>query len=108
MGLALAKDNAVRSKKLTNAARGTSCIQCGSDIEGTVVLCHYQGIGSLRLGKGRGIKPDDFCGADLCQKCHAAFDGYERDNDYERAFEFMVLVLLTIRRRFEQGVIRIA
>jgi hypothetical protein len=95
----------IRLQKLTKAANGASCVRCGRD-DGTVVAAHYQGIGSHRLGKGRGIKPHDYAAADLCGECHQYFDSYESGNDYERAWEFLMLCMETMERRFRDGIIR--
>jgi hypothetical protein len=92
-----------RSRNLLDAANGQPCIKCGAI--GTTVAAHYQGKESSRLGKGFGIKPSDAATAELCQRCHAFFDGYETDNDYMRSQEFLMLVLLTIERRLHDGVL---
>lgn len=93
-----------RNKKMLTAAKDRDCIRCGAK-DGTVVRAHYCGLGQQRLGKGRGIKPHDFASACLCRTCHEQFDGYAQPNDYERAWEFLLLCLLEIERDFEQGVI---
>lgn len=86
-----------RDKRLLDV-RGLPCQRCGVD-DGTVVAAHYQGIGAGRLGKGRGIKPHDFCTAPLCRACHEIMDSYKHGNDYERATEFLLLILESLRKR---------
>jgi len=103
--MSLFKQPPVRLPKFVKAANGQSCVRCGKET-GTTVGAHYQGVGSLRLGKGRGIKPHDFASADLCGECHSYFDGYESANDYERGWEFLMLCMETIARRFRDGVIK--
>lgn len=93
--------------KLTEAARGKSCIRCGVN-DGTVVSCHMPG-GSLRLllGGGAGLKPPDIFCADLCRACHDHSDGrapagitrQDLDNEFARD------VLRTIKRRVDEGLI---
>jgi len=94
-----------KNKKLLSAAFDKTCIKCGIHDE-TVVAAHYCGIGQVRLGKGTGSKVHDFCVADLCDRCHSEFDQYKNDNDYERAWEFLLLCMLTLNRRFVEGVIK--
>lgn len=98
----LQKNLIIRSKKMLDAARGESCVRCDAN-DGTVVAAHYSGIYATRFGRGRGIKPHDFCVADLCSRCHGYFDSYENGNTDERAAEFMTYVLLTIHRRVING-----
>ena len=113
----------IRSKKYLEAARDQSCVCCGSQ-DGTVVGCHYTGIRQHLFGKGRGIKCHDVCVADLCSKCHAKFDGMDvskfasetgagaGERNYMRKIDaseqFMYLVLQTLVRRIEQGLVEVA
>ena len=71
MTVTFLKDTPIRSKKLLSAARGESCVNCGTQ-DGTVVAAHYQGLRSHQYGKGKGQKPHDILVADLCVKCHSA------------------------------------
>jgi hypothetical protein len=103
----------IRSKKLLAAARGQSCINCGVN-DGTVVAAHYSGMRQHSFGKGRGIKGHDLCVADLCMKCHSAFDNYEvsdLDNKYMRDIDqseqFLYLVIKTLIRRVNDEVIKL-
>lgn len=59
-----AKNIPLRSKKLTQSARGNPCTNCHLNDE-TVVFAHAQCI-----DKGMGIKSPDFWGAFLCYRCH--------------------------------------
>lgn len=105
----LHKHNYIRSKALTDAANGQSCVRCGAQ-DGTVVAAHYCGPLQQRLGKGRGIKPDDIYCADLCHLCHSDFDRYNKDEGIGRqdaAIDFMLYVLLTIKRRVHDGTITV-
>tara|TARA_R100001594_G_scaffold24026_2_gene47105 strand:+ start:14499 stop:14840 length:342 start_codon:yes stop_codon:yes gene_type:complete len=104
----------VRSRKLLNGARNQSCVNCGAT--GTVVAAHYTGLRSYSFGKGRGIKPHDICTADLCYKCHNAFDTNcnsltELKGDFpkrvDRSEQFLFLIMQTIIRRIDQGLIKI-
>lgn len=94
----------IRSPKMLEAAQGHTCVLCGRN-DGTVVAAHYQGIGSARLGKGRGQKPSDLHVADLCHRCHQAMDAYEGGNDPERSLDFCLAILETLERRWRDGVI---
>ena len=105
----------VDSKKMREAARGQSCVNCGRQ-DGTVVGAHYTGLRSYQLGKGRGLKPHDLCIADLCHKCHDAFDNNhaslsDLQGDFpkrvDRSEQFLFCVMQTLLRRVEQGVIKI-
>lgn len=101
-----------RNKKWLDAARDQSCVNCTIN-DGTVVAAHYQGIRAYLFGKGKGQKPDDCYVADLCRRCHAQFDNYFSDT-YKKKLtqeqkidlseQFMFCVLVTLRRRIDQGV----
>ena len=109
--MAISKDQPIRSKKLLSSARGASCVNCGAQ-DDTVVSAHYQGLRSLSYGKGKGQKPHDILVADLCHKCHTAFDNYENGEGDEfqrkidRSEQFQHAILLTIIRRIREGVIK--
>ncbi len=99
----------IRSKKLLRGAKDQSCVRCGS--RGTVAA-HYQGYRSQSFGKGMGIKPHDLCIADLCMNCHKLFDSYQGGfaaDKFERKIElserFLYYIMLTLIRRFEQGIL---
>ena len=106
-------NEAIKSKALLNGARDQSCVCCGV-MDGTVVACHYQGMRSNHYGKGVGRKPEDIFVADLCSKCHRSFDNYEVSDAESRTFrridhseQFQHYILVTIKRRIQQGLIQI-
>jgi len=94
----------VRSKKLLNASNGRPCARCGRQ-DGTIVRCHYTGFRQHSFGKGRGIKADDHCSADLCKSCHAYFDNPKQHKSIEASEEFMYLILMALRQDFIEGII---
>ena len=103
----------LRSKKMLDAAKGQSCVNCGV-ADDTVVAAHYQGIRSSEFGKGVGQKPSDLMVADLCRKCHEAFDNYEGSGYENRQYrridnseQFLTNIVRTIMRRIDQGVIEV-
>ena len=110
--MAIFKDEPIRSKKLLSASRGAACVNCGAQ-DDTVVAAHYQGLRSHTYGKGKGQKPHDILVADLCHRCHSAFDQYESgDGDdfqrkIDRSEQFQHAILMTIIRRIREGVIKI-
>ena len=87
------------------AAEGEACVRCGNQ-DGTIVLCHYQGSMSHRLGKGMGIKPHDVAaGAWLCSNCHDLLDGrkpsyYTMD---QRSLDMALCCMQTVKIRYERG-----
>ena len=106
----------MRSKKHLDGARDQACINCGVRND-TVVACHYTGMRSALLGKGTGIKASDMAIADLCRKCHAAFDSSATTVDsssvgkfaekIDRSEQFLYLIVKTLIRREQQGLIEI-
>jgi hypothetical protein len=103
----------MRSKKYLAAANGESCVNCGVR-DGTVVAAHYTGLRQQQYGKGTGVKADDLFTASLCAACHSAFDqmkmsqlkdSYLRKIDQSERFQHCVL--MTIKRRIEQGVLKV-
>ena len=93
--------------KHTEAARGRPCMRCGIE-DDTVVLAHYQGPMSYKLGKGKGLKPHDLAGAWLCFDCHRLYDLHEGPaadlyTREELAHEFAILCLQTVIIRYEEG-----
>ena len=99
------KNKPYRNKKILQASKNRSCINCDAD-DNTIVRAHYQGIGSFRLGKGMGQKPHDFASADLCYRCHGDFDSYKDGNDKDRGYEFLMLCMETLARDFREGIIK--
>jgi len=100
----------IRSKKLLDGARDQTCVNCGRR-DGTVVAAHYTGLRSSLLGKGTGHKPHDLCVADLCHKCHYAFDvaggGSTFEKKIDKSEQFLFNIIKTMIRRVDQGVITI-
>lgn len=92
-------------RKITEAARGESCVRCGAR-DGTVVLAHYTGWRQAAFGKGRGCKGSDLIGAHLCMDCHEYFDRPAARKSIEVSEEFLFLVCLTVIRLQSRGVIR--
>jgi len=100
----------IRSKKITNAARGEQCTLqivgvCNGNPE-TVVFCHFPD----RDTHGMGHKADDVSGGFGCSACHDYLDGRvpphdaarwrnERDGYLRRSQQ------RTMRRLFELGIL---
>ena len=80
-------------------------MRCGN--RSLVCLAHYTGVRRLDYSGGFGIKVNDLVGAHLCQSCHAWMDTKSRDKAlrWEHSEEFQHLVLLTLIRLWNQGVI---
>jgi hypothetical protein len=99
----------IRSKKITNAARGEHCAlqivgACNGD-PATVVFCHLPD-----ETHGIGIKSDDLSGCFGCSGCHDVVDGrrYWQEFDDNGDFYMRRAQTRTMRRLFELGVFRIA
>ena len=111
--MSISKTSPLRSKKLLDSARDESCINCGSWGEGSIVAAHLTGMRAQSFGKGRGIKPHDWCIAYLCNRCHTAFDNYEAGEGshtqakIDQSEQMMFLVLRTIDRMFKKGIIKV-
>jgi len=98
-----------KQSKLTKAARGQECtIQihpyCNGNSE-TTVLCH-----APCVDKGTGIKGPDWWGADGCNTCHDIVDRRMPvdDIEWEEIWGcFVAGVYRTIKRRIEQGLIKV-
>lgn len=100
------KDPPLRSKKLREHANGQSCVHCGRN-DGTVVLCHYVGLRQHQYGKGRGQKPHDYLGAELCGDCHRHFDSILGYKSIEASEQFLHAIALTWKRWIDDGLIQI-
>ena len=100
----------IRSKKLLAAAKDQACVNCGVR-DGTIVAAHYTGLRASQLGKGTGHKPHDLAIADLCHKCHYAFDvaggGSTFEAKIDKSEQFLFNIIKTLIRRIDQGVIKI-
>jgi hypothetical protein len=94
------------SQKLRDAPNGKPCVRCASRPH-TTVGAHYTGMRRGSYGGGMGQKVWDFCMADLCDMCHEWMDRLSRDKTraVEHSEEFQHLILLTLVRRFDEGVI---
>ena len=108
------KPETLRSTKLRAAARrpGNSCIRCGSS-DGTICGRHYNGQRQHTFGKGGSQKVDDFLIADLCNDCDAEFtEGVVAKSDIAGrdaySEEFLTLCVLTLIRRRDEGVLKVA
>ena len=103
----IGKIDPIRSKKITDAAKGRTCVNCGCD-DGTIVRAHYSGIRQHQYGKGRGIKGHDAIAADLCRACHEKFDGYgNSESAIDRSEQFLHCCALTLVRDIRDGVYKI-
>ena len=106
----------VKIKNKPDGAKGQSCINCGVN-DGTVVSAHYTGMRGYSFGKGVATKASDLCVADLCMKCHAAFDQYTMvtdstsSSDFQKKIDlseqFMFAILNTLHRRIEDKIISV-
>ncbi len=100
------KTPALRSKKLTEGAKGK---QCSLQIPGvctfnpeTVVFAH------LPSGtQGMAYKSDDFWGVDACMGCHDAIDGRNgyRFEPGEKEQYLLQALHITLSRRIRDGII---
>lgn len=104
----------IRSKKAMQAANGRSCVNCGA-MDGTIVRAHYTGLRQHLFGAGRGIKCHDICTADLCMKCHSAFDTFAKHlkrtgeiTKIDQSEQFLYLIMETIIRDVKEGVLKYA
>jgi hypothetical protein len=91
-----------RSRKLLDLARDQPCVSCGTQ-DGTVVAAHYFGPMRYQLGGGMGHKVTDVATAHLCQRCHAELDSYADGNNGERSERFLLLIIKTLDRLFQEG-----
>lgn len=91
-----------RSPKLLQSAEGQRCASCG-DQRGTTVAAH---LNSVEHGKGTGIKCPDFMTADLCDVCHALYDGrMGKLTKAEKVDLWMTAYLRTVKRWFTDGTV---
>lgn len=100
------KRGRIRSRRYLDTAFDQPCIKCDRE-DGTTIPAHYSGIGSDKLGKGMSLKVHDICMAHLCMKCHEEFDSYEKGNNYERAYDFLMCIMLTIVRNVKEDNLKI-
>lgn len=102
------KKPAIRSKALTEAARGQECTLQISGVccfnPETVVFAHFPS-----ATHGMAYKSDDFWGADACMNCHDVMDGrVSYDFEPGEREEYMLrAVHATLARRVRAGLIKI-
>ena len=93
-----------RNKRLTDLARGQSCVECGAN-DGATVWAHSN---LLEHGKGRGIKAHDAAGMFLCARCHAELDSGTSMNREEKREFTMRNIVRTHARLWDLGLVRVA
>ncbi len=86
------------SKRLRRAAKDQSCVLCGNDEEGRVILAHLPSQ-SYGMTAGCAQKTHDWLGAHLCDRCHAYVDGPGRKDTDLR----MMALCRTLERLFDSG-----
>lgn len=96
-----------KSKKLTQAANGMTCIRCGRP---DAYACHFNGTYQHQYGKGRGIKCSDIATAEFCHRCDLDFSegstqGFQSQDD--RDAQFLHWVTMTNIRRANNGVLKV-
>lgn len=96
----------IRSKKITEAARGEQCTlqiagHCHGDTD-SVVFCHFPD-----ESHGISLKSDDISGGFGCYCCHQAIDLRQVEEE-EREWYMRRSQTRTMRRLFELGVLKIA
>lgn len=100
----------IRSKPMLSAAKDQACVNCGAR-DGTVVSAHYHGLRGHLFGRGTGHKVHDLFVADLCFKCHKAFDEGTGVTSFQvqvdKSEQFLYLICQTLLRRIDQGIIQI-
>lgn len=100
----------VRSKKVTESARGEMCTMnmpdCRYDTETTVwAHANYD-----YCGKGTGIKASDIFGCYACQSCHDLYDGRRKDptvNVESAERYFWRAHVKSMNRLIELGIVKI-
>jgi len=85
-----------QSKKLRDSARNQSCVWCGNDEEGKVVLCHIS-----HKNSGMALKCPDYMSADLCNECHDRVDG-RTEESVDLSFKAR-LITESFYRRVQRG-----
>ena len=93
----LAKPARIRSKALTDSARGRDCTLrwlCNSHSPKDVVFCH------VRIHSGIGTKPPDLFGFYGCGRCHA-----DQERGDVPSFEIMRAIMETQSHMARDGLI---
>lgn len=98
----------IRSKKITEAARGEECTLeilgvCSFD-PSTVVYCHFPDEEG-----GIALKSDDVSGAFGCHACHDAVDGRVQSPEFKQRSDWYMrrAQTRTVRRLIEKGVFKL-
>ena len=65
--------------------------------------CHYTGIMQSAFGKGLSEKCDNLFVAEICHEKHLEFDQPKEKKSLQASHDFMVAILLTIKRKAENG-----
>ncbi len=79
------------------------CKKCGKPQDGSIVFCHYQGQYSHMMGKGRGVKPDDFFSIPLCFECHDIMDDRAKGDFASKMDKDLYFVVMILMDKFNQG-----
>ena len=103
--MTLLKQKPIRSKKITQSARGEACTMfspvCNGGGDDATVFCHSN---DSVAGKGGSQKADDIFGFFGCSACHSWFDHKQAAswilNEYEKK-----AVYRTQRRLIDMGLI---
>lgn len=65
--------------------------------------CHYTGILQAEFGKGMSEKCDNLFIAEICKEKHTEFDQPKERKSLQASHDFMHAILLTIKRKAENG-----
>lgn len=65
--------------------------------------CHYTGIMQAAFGKGLSEKCDNLFVAEICREKHIEFDQPKERKSLQASHDFLVAILLTIKRKAENG-----
>jgi len=65
--------------------------------------CHYTGMMQAAFGKGLSEKCDNLFIAEICKEKHIEFDQPKERKDLQASHDFMFAILLTIKRKLENG-----
>jgi len=101
--MSLQKETIIRSKAITQAAKGEPCTVCGKN-DGTTVFCH---LNESWAGKGMGRKASDIAGFFGCHYCHSGYDGNPDGNYAVTYLEIMRAMYRTWVRLIEKNIITI-
>ena len=101
--LFLPKNEAYRSRKLLDLAKGQACVMCGLQ-DGTVVAAHSN---LLEHGKGRGMKADDSMVAWLCYPCHTEYDQGSKMDKLERRDFILTAICKTHQMLWRLGLVAV-